>query len=269
MRCGPYMVKCPVMKELTIAKRAARQAGAVLMEHLGGLKDVRYKSLRDPVGEADRASEALVANIIREAFPNHGFLGEEETAWKGTGGRWIVDPLDGTVNYAHGYPCFCVSIAYEKDGEMVVSVVFDPVKREMFHAVKGQGAFLNGKPIHVSKTRSLIKSLVVTGFPYDTQPNPGNIFRDFKNMCMAAQGVRRDGSAALDLCYIACGRFDGFYELRLKPWDTAAGALIVREAGGRVTNFKGEKFSLEMDNMLASNGLVHKEMMGVLRPHNL
>jgi len=254
------------MRELDVATKAARQAGAVLMERLGRLKDVRYKSLRDPVTEADKASEALISGIIRDAFPEHGFLGEEDTSWDGgkSGARWIVDPLDGTVNYAHGYPCFCVSIALEKDGEITLGVVHDPWSGEMFTAVKGGGAYLDGRPLHVSTTERLIRSLVVTGFPYDTATNPGNIFRDIENMVRASQGVRRDGAAALDLCYLAAGRSDGFWELRLKPWDTAAGMLIVTEAGGKVTDYRGGPYTPGMDEILATNGLVHGEMMEVL-----
>lgn len=253
------------MKELDTAITAARAAGLLLMDHLGRLRDVRYKSLKDPVTEADRASEALIAGIIQEAFPEHGFLGEEDTAWAGDGGaRWIVDPLDGTVNYAHGYPCFCVSIALEKDGEMALGVVYNPATDEMFTAVRGEGATLNGDQIHVSATTRLARALVTTGFPYDTAANPGNIFRDIENMVRAAQGVRRDGAAALDLCHLAAGRFDGFWELRLKPWDTAAGMLIVTEAGGLVTDFRGGPYTPGMDEILATNGLIHGEMMEVL-----
>ncbi len=156
------------MKELTTAKHAAREAGKLLLSYFGNLKDIQFKSgRRDPVSEADKASEALIAGIIKSAFPTHGFLAEEKTAWKGDGGRWIVDPLDGTVNYSHGFPCFCVSIAYERDGEVLVGVVHDPVRREMFYAVKGKGAFLNGKRLNVSKTPKLANSFIVTGFPYD------------------------------------------------------------------------------------------------------
>jgi myo-inositol-1(or 4)-monophosphatase len=254
------------MKEFVIAKRAAREAGKLLMAHLGNLKDVRYKSRRDPVSEADKASEALIAGIIKEAFPTHGFLAEEDTAWAGAdaGVRWIVDPLDGTVNYAHGYPCFCVSIALERQGEIVLGVVYDPIRREMFTALKGQGAHLNGKAISVSKTGKLIRSLVVTGFPYDIDRRAGEVLGYFGKMSLAAQGVRRDGSAALDLCYLAMGRYDGYWELGLKPWDTAAGMLIVREAGGKVTDFSGKPYSPGMQEILASNGRVHNEMMELL-----
>jgi len=256
------------MNELTIAKKAARAAGAVLMAHLGKLKDVRYKSSgRDPVSEADEASEALVAGIIRTAFPTHGFLGEESTAWTGpeNGARWIVDPLDGTVNYAHGYPCFCVSIAFEREGEAVLGVVYDPVRREMFTATSGGGASVNGKSIAVSGTDKLKKSLLVTGIPYDIDRRPREVLGLFDKMTLASQGVRRDGSAALDLCYLAMGRYDGYWELGLKPWDTAAGMLIVREAGGKVTDFKGNPFRPEMKEILATNGKIHGQMKTLLK----
>jgi len=257
------------MNELDTAIEAAHAAGKVLMEHLGRLKDVRYKSVRDPVSEADRESEALIARIIREAYPEHGFLGEEDSSWEpsGSGGpRWIVDPLDGTVNYAHAYPCFCVSIALEAAGALLLGVVHDPFNRETDTAARAGGAYLNKEEIRVSGTDELIRSLVVTGFPYDTAENTGVIMRDMEAMIRASQGVRRDGAAALDLCYLAAGRFDGFWELRLKPWDTAAGVVIVEEAGGRVTTYGGGPYTPYMDNILASNGLVHDEMVRVLNP---
>lgn len=267
-RCNivPFHGNIAAMKELTIAKKAAKLAGALLMSHLGRLKDVRYKSLKDPVSEADRGSEALISRIIGDAFPDDGFMGEEDTRREpqSSGRRWIVDPLDGTVNFAHGYPCFCVSIALEVDGEITLGVVYDPWGRELFSAVRGKGAMLNGRPIHVSKTKKLVRSLVVTGFPYDAAANPGNIFRDIENMVKAAQGVRRDGAAAMDLCHLAAGRFDGFWELRLKPWDTAAGMLIVTEAGGKVTDFSGGPYTPGMEQILATNGLIHEEMAKVL-----
>jgi myo-inositol-1(or 4)-monophosphatase len=254
------------MKELTVAKRAAKEAGKILLSHLGKLEHVEYKGRRDPVSEADKASEKCIAGIIREAFPAHGFLAEEKTAWTGSdrSARWIVDPLDGTVNYAHGYPHFSVSIAFERDGEVLTGVVFDPVKKDLFSAVRGGGVFLNNMPIRVSRTTRLIKSLIVTGFPYDIESRPKEILEPFNRMVLASQGVRRDGSAALNLCYLACGRFDGYWELGLKPWDTAAGMLILREAGGLVTDFKGKTFKPEMQEILASNGKIQKEMMGVL-----
>jgi len=257
------------MDELKVAIEAANAAGEVLMKHLGRLRDVRYKSVRDPVSEADKESETLIAGIIRDAFPAHGFLGEEDSSWEPStkgGPRWIVDPLDGTVNYAHAYPCFCVSIALETDGELILGVVHDPLNRETYTASRGNGAFLNGEKIRVSGTDELIRSLVVTGFPYDTAENTGDIFRDIRNMVRYTQGVRRDGAAALDMCYLACGRFDGFWEPRLHPWDTAAGVVIVEEAGGKVTDYRGGPYTPYMDNILATNGLIHDEMVRVLIP---
>ncbi|MBI5190533.1 MAG: inositol monophosphatase [Nitrospirae bacterium] len=254
------------MEELDVAITAAKDAGRVLMEHLGRLKDVRYKSRRDPVSEADRASEALIASIIREAFPGHGFMAEEGAAWDGDG-LWIVDPLDGTVNFAHGYPCFCVSIAFTRGGETLVGVVHDPVRDETYTATQGGGAFMNGAALRVSDTETLERSLLVTGFPYDIESDADRIMAQFSAMSLAAQGIRRDGSAALDLCYLASGKFDGYWELRLKPWDTAAGALILTEAGGVVTDFSGNPFVPSMKEILATNGRVHGEMMGVLNSH--
>ncbi|MBI5695112.1 MAG: inositol monophosphatase [Nitrospirae bacterium] len=251
------------MEELDLAITAAQKAGMVLMDHLGHLKDVRYKSRRDPVSEADRASEALIASIIKDKFPSHGFMVEEGAAWEGDG-LWIVDPLDGTVNFAHGYPCFCVSIAFTRDGETLVGVVHDPVRDETYTATKGSGAFMNGAALRVSETATLERSLLVTGFPYDIEADSDRIMGQFSAMSLAAQGIRRDGSAALDLCHLASGKFDGYWELRLKPWDTAAGALILTEAGGVVTDFSGNPFRPEMKEILATNGRVHGEMMGVL-----
>lgn len=254
------------MKELDVAIAASREAGRVLMDHLGRLKDVRYKSRRDPVSEADRASEALIASIIKDRFPNHGFMAEEGAAWDGDG-LWIVDPLDGTVNFAHGYPCFCVSIAFTRGGETLVGVVHDPVRGETYTAENGDGAYMNGAALHVSETATLERALLVTGFPYDIEADAARIMGQFSAMSLAAQGIRRDGSAALDLCYLASGKFDGYWELRLKPWDTAAGALILAEAGGVVTDFSGNAFKPEMKEILATNGRIHGEMMEVLEKH--
>lgn len=254
------------MKELSVAKKTAREAGKILLLHFGNLKDVRYKSgRRDPVSEADEASEAYIAGALKAAFPDYGFLGEEKTSWAGKGARWVVDPLDGTVNYAHGLPIFCVSIALERDGESILGVVYNPASRELFHAVKGGGAFLNNKPISVSKQRSLGKALVVTGFPYDIDRRADLILGYFGRMVKASQGIRRLGSAALDLCFVAAGRFDGYWELGLKPWDTAAGALIVQEAGGKVTDLSGGEFKSDVGEILASNGKIQKEMLGKLK----
>ena len=262
------------MKELTLAKKTARGAGKILLSHFGKLKDVRYKSgRRDPVSEADEASEAYIAGALKAAFPDYGFLGEETSSRAGgaparsvgRNARWVVDPLDGTVNYAHGLPQFCVSIALERDGESVVGVVYNPVSRELFHATKDGGAFLNNRPISVSKQKDLGKALVVTGFPYDIDKRADLILGYFGKMVKASQGMRRLGSAALDLCFVAAGRFDGYWELGLKPWDTAAGYLIVREAGGKVTDLSGVEFKPEIGEIVASNGKIQKEMLEVLK----
>jgi len=194
-------------------------------------------------------------------------LAEEETDVTGTEShcRWIIDPLDGTTNFAHGYPQFCVSIALEQQGQVVMGLVYDPLRRECFRAVRGQGATLNGAPILASTEIDLDKALLATGFPYDHREHADfylNYFRAFMTRC---QGIRRGGSAALDLCYVACGRLDGFWEFKLKPWDTAAGALIVSEAQGKLSNFSGEPFSIWGDQTLATNPTIHDEMVGIAR----
>ncbi|MBI3604992.1 MAG: inositol monophosphatase [Nitrospirae bacterium] len=179
--------------------------------------------------------------------------------------KWIIDPLDGTTNYVHGFPFFCVSIGLEYDGAVILGVVYDPFRNDLFYASKGTGAFLNGQPIRVSKENELRRSLLVTGFPYDFRENPGQIFSHFFQLSQASQGVRRTGSAALDLCYLAAGYFDGFWELNLSPWDVAAGSLIVEEAGGRVSGFNGEALSIYSKNILASNGQIHSQMAELLQ----
>jgi myo-inositol-1(or 4)-monophosphatase len=182
----------------------------------------------------------------------------------GSGFRWYVDPLDGTTNYVHGYPCFSVAIALEAEGEVVLGVVCDPMRKETFSAIQDGGAFLNGRRISVSKTRCLDDSLLATGFPYDIRENRENNLDHFRGFSLVSQGVRRDGSAALDLCYVAVGRLDGFWEMGLGPWDLAAGVVLVREAGGTVTDFKGRGFSIESGEVLATNGLIHRQMVSVL-----
>jgi myo-inositol-1(or 4)-monophosphatase len=251
---------------LELAIRAAREAGELLRANMGRRIDVLHKGPIDLVTEVDIASERLIKDLITTHYPRHTVLGEEA----GTEGapdaeyRWIVDPLDGTTNYAHGYPCFCVSIALERRREPVLGVIYDPTRDELFVAERGAGATLNGRPIRVTDTAPLRQSLLVTGFPYDFARGDFPNLEHFKNFCMTAQAVRRDGSAALDLCYTACGRFDGFWELALKAWDTAGGTLMVTEAGGRVTNFSGGPFDPFKNECLASNGRIHDEMMAVL-----
>lgn len=243
----------------------AREAGALILNYFHqGLK-IEYKGDADLVTAADRASEALIRERIAKQFPSHDVLGEEQGLNdRGSEYRWYVDPLDGTTNFAHGYPVFAVSMALEHrskaDGKRVAGVVYDPTRDEMFSAALGQGAELNGKPIHVSKTAQLKECLLATGFPsHKRHKNPNIHF--YHQITLRTHGVRRAGSAALDLCCVASGRFDGFWEFNLNPWDTAAGVLIVEEAGGRVTRFDGSSFLLDSRETLASNGIVHDALL--------
>jgi myo-inositol-1(or 4)-monophosphatase len=254
---------------LNFAIQTARDAGRVLAERFGRKLEITNKSELDLVTESDLASERLIIERIKTYYPRHAILAEESGAsspvdqelkseW-----RWIVDPLDGTTNYAHGYPCFCVSMGLEHAGRMELGVVYDPMRDELFTAERGQGASLNGRRIRVSPVNSLSGALLCTGFPYDVRER-SEFARHFANFIMNAQGVRRDGAAALDLAYVACGRFDGFWEEGLKPWDVAAGALMIEEAGGRVSNYAGEPLNIYNPPILASNGLLHEQMMRVL-----
>lgn len=239
----------------------AREAGALLMEFFDKHIKIEYKGDADLVTAADRKSEALIRERIRSLWPHHDVLGEEQ-GLRDTGSdyRWYVDPLDGTTNFAHGYPVFCVSMALQYKNEMVAGLCFDPTRNEMFTAEKSKGAFLNGSAIHVSKTTTLNESLVGTGFPSHKRHKNPNIFF-YHQITLRTHGVRRAGSAALDLCSVACGRFDGFWEFNLNPWDTAAGVLIVEEAGGRVSDFHGGPFQLNSRETLASNGQIHDALL--------
>ena len=245
----------------------ARAAGSILVQRLGAAK-ITNKGDIDLVTEADLASEQLIIERIRSYYPQHGILAEESGEAVLVEGRrsdwkWIVDPLDGTTNYAHGYPCFCVSIALEHAGVLELGVIYDPVRDEMFAAERGKGATLNSRTIRVSDVDELNSAMVCTGFPYNVRERP-DFARDFANFTMAAQAVRRDGSAAIDLAYVACGRFDGFWEDGLNPWDTAAGVVLIQEAGGRVTNFDDQPIDIYTLKVLASNGLIHDAMRSVL-----
>ncbi len=252
---------------LNFAIETAREAGNILLKKFGRKINVSKKGEIDLVTDADLASEKFIIDKIKTYYPRHSILAEEsgeavlikDSKWK-----WIIDPLDGTTNYAHGYPCFCVTLAVENDGEIVIGVSYDPTRDEMFSAEKGQGASLNNKPIAVSETKKLCDSLLVTGFPYDVA-NRSNFAGNFTNMLLKSRAVRRDGSAAIDLAYVACGRFDGFWEEGLNPWDMAAGVLIVEEAGGKVSCYDGSKFSIYKPPICTSNGLIHGEMLGVLK----
>ena len=253
---------------LTIAIEAATEAGKFLKHNLGKVLDVQRKSgqERNLVTNIDKQAEKMVVQKILQHFPSHNILAEEGTTGNEQSDvRWIIDPLDGTTNYTHGFPVFCVSIGVEKNGELVCGVVYDPNRDELFTAEKGNGATLNGKKISVSATDSLITSLLVTGFPYNVTENPMNCVEHFQNFLFEAQAVRRLGSAALDLCYVACGRFDAFWEVALNPWDMAAGVLLVEEAGGKLSDFNGEQHSIFKKDIVASNGIVHQEMLRVLK----
>ena len=254
---------------LNFAIQTARDAGSILADRLGRALLISNKGDIDLVTEADLASEKLIIERIRSHYPRHAILAEEsgasggsETA-QGNDWKWIVDPLDGTTNYAHGYPCFCVSIALERAGSIEIGVVYDPTRDELFAAERGQGATLNDRTMRVSSVDDLNNSMLCTGFPYNVRERP-NFASDFAKFTMEAQAVRRDGSAALDLAYIACGRFDGFWEDGLKPWDTAAGVLLIEEAGGRVSDFTGGPLDIYTPKVLASNDLIHEHMMRVL-----
>ncbi len=254
---------------LNFAIQTARDAGRILADRMGRALQISNKGDIDLVTEADLASEKLIIERIKSHHPRHAILAEESGATEGimvTGKsdwRWIVDPLDGTTNYAHGYPCFCVSIALEHAGSIEIGVIYDPTRDEVFAAERGQGATLNDRRIRVSAVDDLNAAMLCTGFPYNVRERP-NFARDFANFTMEAQAVRRDGSAALDLAYLACGRFDGFWEDGLNAWDIAAGVLLIEEAGGRITDFIGAPLNIYTPKVLASNGLIHAKMMQVL-----
>jgi myo-inositol-1(or 4)-monophosphatase len=251
---------------LDVAVEAAKLGGEVLKQSYGQVKKIEYKGEINIVTEVDKRSEKLIVDLLTSRFPRHSILSEEGTDLvRSSEFKWVIDPLDGTTNYAHDYPIFCVSVALEKNGQVIVGAVYQPVFDELFVAEKGNGAYLNGRKIQVSRVQKLRQSLLSTGFPYDVLQDPEQAMKYFAGFVDTAQAVRRDGAAALDLCYVAMGRFDGFWEVRLKPWDTAAGVLIVLEAGGVVTNFQGETYSIYRDEVVASNGLIHTQMREVFQ----
>jgi myo-inositol-1(or 4)-monophosphatase len=248
-----------------VALRAARAAGRIHLKRLSRITINRKSNSIDLVTEADRESEAAIIEVIHRAFPTHAILAEESGASAHQSDhRWIIDPLDGTTNFAHGYPQFCVSIAYERRGRVQFGVVFDALKKECFIAQRGQGARLNGKPIRVSTTSNLGGALLGTGFAYDRRERRRFYLCFWEELMTRAQGVRRTGSAALDLAYVAAGRTDGFWEFGLRAWDVAAGALIIEEARGRVTNMDASELDLNGANILASNGRLHDELVEVI-----
>jgi myo-inositol-1(or 4)-monophosphatase len=248
---------------LSAAREAATAAGNLIRANWLQPKQIDYKGAIDLVTSVDRESERRIVDVLQKKFPRHSILAEEETDRVGSQAshRWIIDPLDGTTNFAHSYPQFCVSIALERDGKVILGLVYDPVRPECFQAVKGQGATLNGEPIRVSDIMELDRALLATGFPYDHRENADFYLTFFKSFMTRSQGIRRNGAAALDLCYVACGRLDGFWEFNLRPWDTAAGVLIVEEAGGKVSDLSGNPFSIWSNEALASNGALHEVMI--------
>jgi len=258
--------KHTMMQLKNFAVVLAHRAGELLMQKLDESPDVQYKGDINLVTEADKASENLIMQEIRRTYPDHGILSEESPAvLDGSPLRWIIDPLDGTTNYAHGYPVFCVSIALEKDGLVIMGVIYDPTRGDTFVAIRGKGGYLNGKKLAVSRTSSLNRSLLATGFPYDIRESEENNLNYFSAMSKKAQAIRRAGAAALDIAYVAAGRFDGFWELKLKPWDTAAACLLIEETGGKITDICGRPWTLLSPHLLVSNGLIHEQMLAVFR----
>ena len=268
-----------VIQKIGCLSEICRKAGHIVLGHYGKTDTAEHKGEIDLVTIADRESERYIIGELSHLFPGHEIIAEEEhggdEGLKGGGKRktgtkrngefrWLVDPLDGTTNFAHSFPHFCISLGLEYEGVAVFGMVYAPIQDELFIGIKGRGATLNGRRVSVSKVSSLVDSIIATGFPYDRRSNPRNNMELFQRMMTRVQGIRRCGSAALDLCYLACGRLDGFWELRLKPWDMAAGVVIVREAGGRITNIRGGILDIYKDDILASNTLLHREMLDAL-----
>jgi len=252
-------------KELEIARHAAREAGKILISIFGHVNHIMKKGSIDLVTEADLDAEKIILKTIRRNFPEDNILSEESGKQKHTSGRtWLVDPLDGTTNFAHGFPFFAVSIALEIEKEIVLGIVYNPQMGEYYEGVRGKGSRLNNRPINVSRTSNLNESLLATGFPYNIHEKSEEVIRLFGKMIVRAQGIRRPGSAAIDLCYVAAGILDGFWEQDLHPWDTAAGIVIVEEAGGKVTTFEGKPYSPFQKTIVAANPLIHDEMIKVL-----
>lgn len=253
--------------ELRVAIESSKNAGNILMKYFGKVNDISKKGEINLVTEADIEAEKRIIEQIRSSFPDDGILGEETGEIVSNPIRkWIIDPLDGTTNFAHGYPIFAVSIALEIEGEISLGVVNCPYMNELFHAVKSEGAYLNGNPIKTSSTIDMGEALLATGFPYDIHSNPRSVLAIFNQMVMISQGVRRAGSAAIDLCYLAAGRIDGFWEQDLKPWDTAGGSIIVKEAGGKLSTFSGEPYTPYCNTIVGSNSHIHQQLLDALKP---
>ena len=256
-------MKKSTFKKVAIA--AALKAGRYIKKNIGKIKSVHYKGEINIVTDVDKKAEEIIVGTIKKTYPNHNFFAEEEKYKnKNTDFKWIIDPLDGTTNFLHGLPIFCVSIALLYQGNIKIGVVYDPMRNELFFAEKHKGAFLNGRRIRVSKVKNIKRALLATGFAYNLKRVRNNNISNFIKFMKAAQAVRRAGSAALDLCYIACGRFDGFWELYLHPWDTAAALLIMEEAGGKATKFDDTNYNIYDKEILASNSKIHSQMTKIL-----
>jgi myo-inositol-1(or 4)-monophosphatase len=262
------MNRHPREEFLLTAVTAARLSGDIILKNLGRLStaDIQSKQAFDFVTKVDRWSEAVIMKTIRAKFPHHLFLSEETLQQQGNGDyRWIIDPLDGTTNYIHSYPMFSVSIALEHQNEIILGVVFDPLRDELFHAIKGSGAFLNNDKVRVSDTETLENSLIATGFPFRKKEMIDHYLHAFREIFEKVSDIRRAGSAAIDLAYIAAGRVEGFFELNLSPWDIAAGSLLIKEAGGCITDFAGGDQYLLTGNVLAGNNKIHGEILKIIK----
>jgi len=257
----------PSIKEFRkVAIAAAEKGGAILLKNFGKKPKVSYKGEINLVTEVDHLSEKVIVDYLHKNFQEHAILTEEiYSLKKDSEFQWLVDPLDGTTNYSHGFPVFCISIGLLRQKEIIFGLVYQPLLKEMFIAEKARGTILNRRKLAVSKTKELRRSLLATGFPYDIRTSPYNNLDHFCNFAVSAQAVRRAGAAALDLAYTAAGRFDGFWELKLNPWDVAAGILLVEEAGGKVTDFQNRAYDIYRGEILASNGKIHLEMVKVLQ----
>ncbi len=260
--------KAEIEKYLSFAMEIIKECGdSIIMKYYGKRKEISFKGEIDLVTNADKESEKFLIEKINSKFPEHQIICEEGSIINLNKHiyKWIIDPLDGTTNFTHDYPLFGISVALEADSKIIMGIVYDPLHKDLFYAIEGGGAYHNDKKIKVSMVKSLNKSLIATGFGYDIRYNPGKSIEYFAEMLMKTQAIRRDGSAALDLCYVACGRFDAFYELRLQPWDVAAGTLIVLEAGGKITNFRGNPCTIYDREIVASNALIHNEIIEVFK----
>ncbi|MBI78900.1 MAG: inositol monophosphatase [Gammaproteobacteria bacterium] len=260
-----------IQETLNNATFIAKEAGSILLEGYGNPGTISHKGISDIVTHYDKKSEDLIIEFIKNKYPDHSITAEESGILNGTKDNryhWLIDPLDGTTNFAHSFPFFAVSICLLDQNKPLLGVVYDPLRDELFSSISGKPSTLNNRPIKVSKTKSLQDSLIGTGFPYDMNTNLSNNLKEFGSIMYESQGVRRAGAAALDLCYTACGRLDGFWEFELQPWDMAAGALIVTNSGGQVTNTNGDPNWFPGISILASNGLIHQEILANIKNKN-